>query len=371
MRKKDCPSVTSPATPDSSARPVRRAFTLIELLVVVAIIALLISILLPSLRMAREQAKMAKCLAHLRGAGQAVHNFATERRDRFQVTTMHDSVPLADPTGNLLAYGDGQEILAWPVVLAQAANVGYRNNWDWGVRAQSYVQALARREFIKDDFGLVTCPADAAEIASPFFPRGEGLKGDGDPTNPIPRGTNVSYWGKLSFAINEDITGVEYVDNNIAFGACWRAVECGDNEWCECIGEAVYGPSSPCFRTGYRLRGRMDLISEPSSVALLLDAGPNNASAPEEEDDMWWSVNLINSGAHAQGPYLGDAIQAHGTRIPTDRHPGGRVSVLYADGHGATAEPVEWDDDHNGEVLPLRYSPRVRISPYPPAGTAE
>jgi prepilin-type N-terminal cleavage/methylation domain-containing protein/prepilin-type processing-associated H-X9-DG protein len=67
-----------------AARP-RRAFTLVELLVVIGIIALLISILLPTLNRARESARRTKCLANLRSIGQMVNMYANAAKGQIPI----------------------------------------------------------------------------------------------------------------------------------------------------------------------------------------------------------------------------------------------------------------------------------------------
>ena len=71
-----------------------------ELLVVVSIIALLIAILLPSLRKAREQAKLVACLANLTGICKASLTYAADDPGENMIP-VPDTTVLADASGNL------------------------------------------------------------------------------------------------------------------------------------------------------------------------------------------------------------------------------------------------------------------------------
>ena len=77
-----------------------RGFTLIELLVVIAIISMLMSILLPSLTRAREQAKSVHCLARLKEFGNAIATYENMSGGVLPPARWHPAEADLDRTGH-------------------------------------------------------------------------------------------------------------------------------------------------------------------------------------------------------------------------------------------------------------------------------
>jgi len=336
-------------------------FTLVELLVVISIIALLISILLPSLASAREQAKLVKCLAHARGMGQAGLVFAQDHNDRFQLVTSGAGVNDADDNLSRYEYSPSGELLAWPVALAQASGAsGFDENWKWGVRANNYTEADSRKDRMNQDFELALCPADKAQIATPFYPLGNTgkgqLQGTGDPNNPIAASGSTNYWGRLSYGINEDLTGAKDAPGN---PPVFRFES----------GRPRIGQQHP--RAGERFKGEIGKVWDPATLLLIADAGADSVQEARDFDAAGSIrndaiINLIIS-AQANGPFLGDAMLSWPQRVPTKRHPKGAIDVVFADFHGQTVRPTKFGRPTSVPFdVPTEYNSIVRVSPYRP-----
>jgi prepilin-type N-terminal cleavage/methylation domain-containing protein/prepilin-type processing-associated H-X9-DG protein len=100
MRRPFAPAEHQPTPP-------ARAFTLVELLVVIGIIALLISILLPSLNRARETANRVKCASNLRQMGQALLLYAGENKGNYPRTYYQAGAALTDAAPTFTQTGAG------------------------------------------------------------------------------------------------------------------------------------------------------------------------------------------------------------------------------------------------------------------------
>lgn len=159
----------------------RPAFTLIELLVVVAIIALLMAILLPSLRAARQQARQAVCGTNQRSVAQAILIYAQENNDYWHAVWDNNALrfrPLIQGRNYLLrpfVYNAAGNVEAtdayWAVLYDRILGIEWQDSWfepkpNKGIGPRTYIKG----------WDITRCPE--AQYTLPAFRNGGTLAHD-------------------------------------------------------------------------------------------------------------------------------------------------------------------------------------------------
>jgi len=317
----------------------RAGFTLVELLVVIGIIALLISILLPSLNKAREAAKSLQCTSNLRQMATAATMFSTEHRGRIPPASDNFWIKLNDPSRQYFAYRTDTTNNGG---FNDPANVAK----DWASALIPYlgIKSIDTFQTMPTKQGKIfQCPSDLwLDDVKPGYMLFNNV------TNTSP---NFGFFA-ISYGINADIAC--NVDQQ-GIGRFGLSDQVG-----------VVKSTSP-VTLGPPLNARLDRVSKPSEVLLFADCGtrPVDVNAPRNapldyQEALYYTTNF------GSGKSLKDVLvtQWLAYRIPFGRHGklssgnspalwgrNSRINIGFCDGH---AETVMTSDFGRVQVSPYR-----------------
>ena len=137
----------------------RRGFTLVELLVVIGIIALLISILLPTLNQARRSAKGVVCASNLRSVGQGMLLYANAYNGAIPGSAWTSGRHLFDAGASNYNCPGVSHINDWQAPIARMNDVGFNDGKYIADRRERFADLMQRPEFQCPENDLIGTPA--------------------------------------------------------------------------------------------------------------------------------------------------------------------------------------------------------------------
>jgi prepilin-type N-terminal cleavage/methylation domain-containing protein len=204
-----------------------RGFTIVELLTVIAIIGGIVALLLPAVQAARESARRASCVNHLKQLGLAIQNYAAARGTL--------------PPGNItltagICHGDGVAGLDYPSedgtnwmisILPFIEQVNFYQLYSFNVFNEDAANRAVRQTYVE----MYVCPSDQ-ETGAPQMP------------NSGPAGSNalqLTYMPGSYRAMTGRSDGIDFLDSGGSTGyqPIWRGA-------IHTIG--IYGFRTECWR---------------------------------------------------------------------------------------------------------------------------
>ena len=262
-----------------------RAFTLVELLVVIGIIALLISILMPTLSNARRQSNSVKCLSNLRQIGTAYVLYASQYRG------------------------------AWPVAVHGAGNT----------------------EFPLPSGVELRWP----DLVAPFVSTTQQFKYD----NLEEIRKNSVIWGCPEWTKTDDYNATNFADKvRVGYGMQYYPMYWEDGGQLRNMAYIIAGRGRYIKQTQWTKPAERGLVADAITHIIQIPStfGPSNALMP------WDYGPNTTTSIPATALYVDAGRHLKGSATKTQGYNSKGLNMLFCDGHATSVSPPEaWNAIHN------------------------